>query len=124
MGGNSGKPDMWRFQNLQWRMNNPSFEDPQAYNRNSPVACADKITTPLLLWSGKQDQQVDWHQSIEFYLTLRRLNKKHIMLLYPDEKHSILNQPNQKDLLDRVQQWFGYYLKDELPSSWISEGIK
>ncbi|TRX32989.1 S9 family peptidase [Flavobacterium sp. ZT3R18] len=124
VGGNSGKPDMWRFQNLQWRITKSPFEDPLAYNRNSPVACADKITTPLLLWSGKQDQQVDWHQSIEFYLALRRLNKKHIMLLYPNEKHSILNQPNQKDLLERVQDWFGYYLKDELPVPWINEGIK
>ena len=124
VGGNSGKPDMWRFQNLQWRITKSPFEDPQAYNHNSPVASADKITTPLLLWTGKQDQQVDWHQSFEFYLALRRLNKKNIMLLYPNEKHSILNQTNQKDLFDRVKQWFGYYLKDESPAAWIHEGIQ
>lgn len=124
VGWDTGKPDMWRFQKEQWQMDKTPFEDPLAYNRNSPVASADKIATPLLLWSGKQDQQVDWHQSVEFHLALRRLNKKHIFLLYPNEKHSILNQTNQKDLFDRVQQWFGYYLKDELPASWISEGIK
>jgi dipeptidyl aminopeptidase/acylaminoacyl peptidase len=124
VGWDSGKPDMWRFQKEQWQMSKSPFEDPLAYNHNSPVACADKITTPLLLWTGKQDQHVDWHQSVEFHLALRRLNKKHIFLLYPNEKHSILKQTNQKDLLDRVQQWFGYYLKDEVPDSWISEGVK
>lgn len=124
VGWDTGKPDMWRIQKEQWQMNKNPFEDPLAYNRNSPVASADKIATPLLSWSGKQDQQVDWHQSVEFYLALRRLNKKQIFLFYPNEKHSILNQPNQKDLFDRVQQWFGYYLKDEMPASWISDGIK
>nr|WP_315199902.1 prolyl oligopeptidase family serine peptidase [uncultured Flavobacterium sp.] len=124
VGWDTGKPDMWRFQKELWQMAKSPFKDPQAYNRNSPVASADKITTPLLLWTGKQDQQVDWHQSVEFYLALRRLNKKQIFLLYPNEKHSILNQSNQKDLFDKVQQWFSYYLKDELPATWISEGIK
>lgn len=124
VGWDTGKPDMWRIQKEQWRITKSPFEDPLTYNRNSPVVCADKITTPLLLWTGKQDQQVDWHQSIKFYLALRRLNKKSIMLLYPNEKHSILNQTNQKDLFDRVQQWFGYYLKDELPATWISDGVK
>jgi dipeptidyl aminopeptidase/acylaminoacyl peptidase len=123
VGWDQGKPDMWRFQKEQWQMNKTPFEDPLAYNRNSPVACADSITTPLLIWTGKEDRHVDWHQSVEFYLALRRLNKKQIFLLYPNEKHSILNQTNQRDLFDRVQQWFGYYLKDELPASWISEGI-
>ncbi|SDX74913.1 Dipeptidyl aminopeptidase/acylaminoacyl peptidase [Flavobacterium degerlachei] len=124
VGWDTGKPDMWRFQNLQWQMNKSPFEDPQAFNRNSPVVGADKITTPLLLWAGKEDRHVDWHQSVEFYLALRRLNKKHMMLLYPNERHAIMKQTNQKDLFERVQQWFRYYLKDELPSSWISQGIK
>jgi dipeptidyl aminopeptidase/acylaminoacyl peptidase len=124
VGWDTGKPDMWRIQKEQWQMDKTPFEDPQAYNRNSPVAGADHITTPLLLWTGKEDRHVDWHQSVEFHLALRRLNKKHIFLLYPNEKHVIQKQPNQKDLFDRVQQWFGYYLKDELPAPWISEGIK
>lgn len=124
VGWDTGKPDMWRIQKEQWQMDKTPFEDPQAFNRNSPVVGAHKITTPLLLWTGKEDRHVDWHQSLEFYLALRRLNKKHIFLLYPNEKHVIQNQPNQKDLFDRVQQWFSYYLKDEFPASWISEGVK
>lgn len=124
VGWNTGRPDMWRFESDQWRMGKTPYEDPRAYQRNSPITWADKITTPLLLWTGKADRQVDWHQSIEAYLALRRLGKKNIMLLYPEEGHIILNPANQQDLFKRVQQWFGYYLKDELPPLWISEGIK
>jgi dipeptidyl aminopeptidase/acylaminoacyl peptidase len=124
VGWNTGRPDMWRFEREQWQMGKTPYEDPQAYQRNSPIAWADKINTPVLLWTGKNDRQVDWHQSIEGYLALRRLRKKNIMLLYPEEGHVILNPVNQQDLFKRVQQWFGYYLKDELPPLWISEGIK
>ncbi|PWA10503.1 S9 family peptidase [Flavobacterium laiguense] len=123
VGWNTGRPDMWRFQSEQWKMVNTPFEDPLGYQRNSPITSADNVTTPLLLWTGKEDQQVDWHQSIEYYLALRRLGKKNTMLLYPKEGHSILNPTNQKDLMDRVQQWFGFYLKDELPTAWISKQL-
>ncbi|WP_121330584.1 MULTISPECIES: hypothetical protein [unclassified Flavobacterium] len=53
---NSGKPDMWRFQNEQWRIGKTSFEAPLTYEANLPVAHVQNIKTPLLLWSGKQDQ--------------------------------------------------------------------
>ncbi|MFH6936359.1 prolyl oligopeptidase family serine peptidase [Flavobacterium sp. FlaQc-30] len=120
----SGKPDMWRFQSEQWRMGKTPFEAPLAYEANSPLAHVQKIKTPLLLWTGKQDKQVDPHQTIEFYLALRRLGKKNITLFYPNEGHVLTNSANQKDLAIRMQEWFGYFLKDEPPTPWIKEGLK
>jgi dipeptidyl aminopeptidase/acylaminoacyl peptidase len=61
---------------------------------------------------------------VAFYLALRRLGKKNIMLLYPDEKHVILKPNKQKDLSHRIQEWFDYYLKEQTSTSWINEGIK
>src|SRR5690606_7082521 len=87
VGWDTGRPDMWRFENQQWRMGKSFFEDKQGYDRNSPIVYAKNITTPLLSWTGDQDKQVNWNQSIEFYLALRRLGKKHILLLYPNEGH-------------------------------------
>lgn len=124
VGWDNGRPEMWRFQSEQWKMGKSPYENPQPYHRNSTIVWADKIKTPLLLWTGKKDQQVDWHQSIELYLTMRRLQKENILLLYPQEGHSILNQKNQQDLFEKIQQWFAYYLKDEQPPPWISQGIK
>jgi dipeptidyl aminopeptidase/acylaminoacyl peptidase len=120
----TGKPDMWRFEDHQWRMEKSLFEDRERYKTNSPLTYAQNIRTPLLSWTGQEDRQVDWHQSIEWYLALRRLNKKHILLLYPKEPH-VLNKPeNQRDLSKRMQEWFAYFLKDESPADWISKGIK
>ncbi|MCC9073531.1 prolyl oligopeptidase family serine peptidase [Flavobacterium sp. F-65] len=122
--GRTGRDDIWRFENHQWRMGKSLFEDKEGYDRNSPIVHAKNITTPLLSWTGGKDKQVNWNQSIEFYLALRRLEKKHIMLLYPKEEHTISNSENQKDLSNRVHEWFDYHLKDMQPSSWIKSGLK
>lgn len=121
----SGKPDMWRFQSEQWNMRKSPFESAALYDENSPIKNAESVTTPLLLWSGKEDQQVDVKQSIEFYLALRRLGKKNIMLLYPQEGHTLIDTVNQKDITIRILQWFDYFLKNErsASSSWITEGV-
>ncbi|WP_281309749.1 S9 family peptidase [Flavobacterium flavigenum] len=124
VGWDSGKADLWRMNKEQWRIGKSPFENPIAYQLNSPVFNADKITTPLLLWTGKKDQHVDWHQSVEYYMALRRLGKINVTLFYTDEGHSLLKPSNQKDFSVRVQQWFDYYLKDESPAPWIEEAIR
>ncbi|SHM04881.1 S9 family peptidase [Flavobacterium saccharophilum] len=119
-----GRPDMWRFQSVQWNMNKTPYEALSIYNANSPIIHVDKISTPVLLWSGKQDKTVDIHQSLEYYLALRRLGKKSILLLYPNEEHLILKPLNQSNLTQRILQWFDYYLKDDKSISWINDGTK
>jgi dipeptidyl aminopeptidase/acylaminoacyl peptidase len=81
-------------------------------------------TTPLLSWTGTEDNNVPWTQSSEFYLALRRLEKPNIMLVYPNEGHDIENLDNQKDLSTRIHQWFDYHLKNTSPPAWIKEGLK
>ena len=120
----TGRPTMNYFQKGQLRMMQSPYEIPELYKDNSPLVYADRITTPLLSFTGKEDNHVDWHQSVELYLAMRRLGKKHVMLLYPKEPHSLLNPANQKDLSLRIQQWFGYYLKGQTPAPWITEAIK
>lgn len=124
LGWDTGRPDMWRFENQQWRMGKSFFEDKEGYDRNSPVVHAKNITTPLLAWTGDQDKQVNWNQSIEFYLALRRLGKKHILLLYPNEGHVLSSSKNKKDLSVRFQEWFDNHLKDSIPAEWIREGLE
>lgn len=119
----TGKPDTWRLENQQWHMSNSLFENRSKYFENSPISFAENIQTPLLLWSGRQDTQVNWHQSVEFYLALRRLKKKQIMLLYPDEGHSLMKPDNQMDLVTKIKDWFDYFLKKE-KIKWIDDGVK
>ncbi|RZJ36548.1 MAG: S9 family peptidase [Flavobacterium sp.] len=119
-----GHPEIDRYENQQWRMDKSLFDDRQAYERNSPVHTAEKVTTPLLIWTGQDDPQVHWHQSIAYHLALRRLGKKNIMVVYPKEGHAIAKPDYQRDLTRRIREWFGYYLKGEEPAEWITDGIK
>lgn len=115
---NSGRANMWRFQSTQWRMHKTPFEAPLLYQQSSPIDHVQNVETPLLLWSGEQDEQVDSHQSIEYYLGLRRLGKNCTMLLYPNQGHVISDREKQKDLTDRIHNWFDYYLKTDRHESY------
>lgn len=119
IGGNYHKPDFWRSEYDQLRIGKSLFEDTDSYLRNSPVLQAAKVRTPLLAWTGAEDRHVNYYQSIEFYLALRRLQKKHTMLIYPGEGHALMEEANQKDLTRRTEEWFGYYLKNEPLRSWM-----
>ncbi|TDW52098.1 prolyl oligopeptidase family protein [Flavobacterium sp. 270] len=122
--GRSGNPEMWRFEGEQWNMGGSPHDMPSIYAANSPLPNAVNIQSPVLLWSGKNDQQVDIHQSMEFYLALRRLKKKSIMLLYKDEGHVLIKPDNQKDITVRMIEWFNYFLKDDRSYSWIDKGMQ
>lgn len=114
---------MWRFVSGGWRLGQKTpFTNRTDFDRNSPLEFIEKLQIPLLMWTGKEDSQVDSYQSMSYYLALRRLGKKSIFLQYPKEGHTLLNPTNQKDLTQRVLQWFGHYLKDEKTNDWINNG--
>jgi dipeptidyl aminopeptidase/acylaminoacyl peptidase len=115
---NNNKPEAWRYENQQYRMRKSFFDDPQMYYANSPLTHAANITTPLLLWAGAKDVNVQPRQSTTFYLALRRLRKKAIMLVYPNDSHILSEKDNQIDLTTRTEEWFGHFLKDEPKPSW------
>lgn len=115
----SGKPEMWRFESQQWRMGKQLFDDRKSYDTNSPSNYVENVSTPVLLWCGEADKQINPDQSIAMYLALRRLNKECILLMYPKESHSIILNSNQRDLYSKIKAWLAYHLKDELPAEWI-----
>jgi len=113
--------DGWRYENQQYRMGFPFFENREAYYRNSPLFNAGSITTPLLTWAGKQDTNVQSKQAVTFYAALRRLQKEHVMLLYPNEGHVLKSLKNQEDLTHKIQEWLGFFLKGEARAEWMEE---
>ena len=116
------KPEIRRVENQQFRMGVSFYEDKNSYYRNSPVHNAENIHTPLLIWTGKDDNNVKPEQSTAFHIALSRLKKEHIMLQYPGEAHTLRSINNQKDLNEKILEWFGYYLKGEKPADWIAKG--
>lgn len=114
------RPQSWRFEKQQWRMGDTYFNNPNAYNKNSPILNAPKINTPILSWAGKLDGNVNWQQSLEFFLALRKLDKDNIMLLYENEGHYLNSRKNQLDLTHKMEDWFNFYLKDAPPAQWMT----
>ncbi|MCB0473582.1 MAG: S9 family peptidase, partial [Flavobacteriaceae bacterium] len=105
-------PTIWRLESYQWRMWNSYYEKPVDYRRNSAVEYAGDINAPVLIWAGINDSNIDYRQSVELYLAMRRLKKHAVMLLYPMEDHVLLNPSNQLDLNNRIHKWFDCYLKN------------
>lgn len=120
---NYAKPNFWHYEYNQLRMGGSLFDNFLGYVSNSPVYHADKVITPLLSWTGENDKQVYYYQSIEFYLAMRRLGKKHIMLIYPGQGHALSDEMAQGDLTEKIEEWFGYYLKSDTLPKWTKADL-
>jgi dipeptidyl aminopeptidase/acylaminoacyl peptidase len=120
---NNGVPDSKIFETSQGRFDGPWYERMEEHMRNSPMFNASKINTPLLVTFGDKDGAVDWHQGIEMYSTMRRLQKPMIMLVYADENHNFTKKDDQIDYQKRQKAFFDYYLLGKPAETWITEGV-
>ncbi|WP_131667098.1 alpha/beta hydrolase family protein [Chryseobacterium taiwanense] len=112
-------PDYARIESQQNRMIKSLFENYQGYLDNSPIYHLKKLSKPILLWAGKDDDNIHIDQSRSFFIGMKRLGKKGILLEYANEKHNLRSQENQLDLNVKAWQWMDFYLKSNKPSEWI-----
>jgi dipeptidyl aminopeptidase/acylaminoacyl peptidase len=103
-----------KHQSLPWR-------DSQNWLDYSPIMHVDKVTTPLLLMHNMNDGAVPWEQSVEFFIALRRENKKVWMLQYDGGGHTVWGR-DAIDYTKRITQFFNHYLKGYSPPRWMTEG--
>jgi dipeptidyl aminopeptidase/acylaminoacyl peptidase len=120
--GGSGESLQAFFESTQYyKTNTTLWGKPEVYIKNSPVFYIDKVTTPFLMMATSFDGAVPFHQALELFNGLRRMGKKVWMLEYNDCEHGVWgNSAYDFDL--RMQQFFNYYLKEELPARWMTEG--
>lgn len=123
IGWNNGRAEIFRYEHDHWRMTKSLFDSMDTYLQNSPITHAKKITVPLLIWSGEQDRQVHYFQSIAFYNALRRLGKKEVLLLYPENRHRLTTSKSQIDFNSRIEEWLGTFLKNEPAPDWIKKAL-
>ncbi len=121
---NTGSPNQNIFEISQGRLREPWWVIMDDYMRNSPMFQAHNITTPLLVAFGNVDGAVDWHQGIEMYTTMRRMEKPYIMLVYDAENHSLSKKENQIDYTKKVNEFFNHNLLGTEPEEWITRGKK
>ena len=120
---NSGSANQPIFESSQGRFTGGYWENIDAYTRNSPVYFAQRVNTPLILLHNDKDGAVDWNQGIEYFNTLRRLEKPVVMLQYKGENHGLRKPENQKDYAIRMREFFDHYLKGQPAPKWWTEGV-
>jgi dipeptidyl aminopeptidase/acylaminoacyl peptidase len=106
-------------ESYQCRIGGTPWSKLNLYLKNSPFFQANKVTTPLLLMVGKNDNSVPPQQGIEYFLALRRLQKKAWLLEYENGGH----QGGGIDYTIRLGQFFDHYLKDSIAPKWMTDGI-
>lgn len=104
---------MWRMENQQLRFGDSYYNIKDKYFRNSPLAQVEGVHTPLLIWTGKADTNVNWNNSINLFMALKRLGKKSKLLLYEREAHNIIETKHQYHLANTIYDWMENYVKKE-----------
>jgi dipeptidyl aminopeptidase/acylaminoacyl peptidase len=120
---NTGSANQPIFESSQGRFTGGYWEEPEAYLRNSPVFHAKNVKTPLLLLHNDKDGAVDWNQGIEYFNTLRRLQKPVVLLQYKGENHGLAKPANRKDYTVRMREFFDHHLLGKPAPGWLAEGV-
>jgi dipeptidyl aminopeptidase/acylaminoacyl peptidase len=120
---NSGGTNGAIFESSQGRFTTGPWANWEAYTRNSPVYHAAKVKTPLIILHNDQDGAVDFTQGVEYFNTLRRLDKPVILLEYPGENHGLARPANQQDYTERMKEFFDHYLKGTKSPDWLEYGV-
>ena len=119
----SGMSRMFQYEKTQSRIGGTLWEDFDKYVENSPIFSVPEINTPLFIMHNDADGAVPWYQGIEFYMSLRRLQKPSWMVVYNDEAHNLRQRKNRKDLSVRMGQFFDHYLKGAPMPEWMAYGL-
>ena len=117
---NFKRPFYWQYEDGQYEMPGTFTENKALYADNSPIYHAEKVTGPILLWTGMEDYNIFWEQTMEFYLGLRRNHKHVTALFYPKDGHSFSKIQNKIDLYSRIYEWLDYHLKNR-KEEWIEK---
>lgn len=120
---NTGSANQPIFESSQGRFSAGYWDLQDAYIRNSPVYFARNVTTPLVILHNDKDGAVDFTQGVEYYNTLRRLQKPVVMLQYKGENHGLVKPENRKDYAVRMREFFDHYLMGKPAPDWWAEGV-
>jgi dipeptidyl aminopeptidase/acylaminoacyl peptidase len=120
---NTGGTNQPIFESSQGRFKGGYWDNWDAYYRNSPVFFAKNVKTPLMILHNDKDGAVDFTQGIEYFNTLRRLDKPVVMLQYKGENHGLAKPANQRDYARRMREFFDHHLMGKPAPAWLKEGV-
>lgn len=88
----------------------PLPETADRWIERSALAHVSNVKAPVLLFHGKQDKAVPYHQSVEFAEAVRQKGGSAELVLYEDEGHGFRQESNRKDQLERMEAFLEKYV--------------
>lgn len=88
-----------------------SWDDPDAYRRQSPLLNVKGVTTPTLIQHGDQDVRVPLGQGREFHNALKRQGVPVEMVIYPRQGHGLAEPRLIMDARRRTIEWFERWIR-------------
>jgi dipeptidyl aminopeptidase/acylaminoacyl peptidase len=87
---------------LDGKLTNKSLE---FYRSRSAITYADRVTTPLLMLHGANDERVPIGQPMEYFRHLKDRGKTVELVFYPREGHGLREYYHQVDRMKREYEW-------------------
>jgi dipeptidyl aminopeptidase/acylaminoacyl peptidase len=87
------------------------WENYDLWHKISAFFQVAKVKTPTLFVCGQSDWNVPLINSEQMYQALRRLGVDTMLIIYPDQPHSIYTPSYNKDRFERYLAWYGHYLQ-------------
>ena len=87
------------------------WENPEAYQKFSPLYFADKVKTPTLIMSGDNDWRTPFSEAEQWFGALRLNNVDAVLARVPGESHgsSGWRPSHQIEKVESVKAWFNRY---------------
>ncbi len=87
------------------------WEDWELYEERSAYRYVDRVTTPLLIQVGENDERVPAEQSIQFFEAIRGIGRVPTeLVIYPGQPHGVRSPRLQRDLMTRNVEWLRRWL--------------
>jgi acylaminoacyl-peptidase len=94
------------FEQLPW-------EDPETYQRYSPLSLVGKVKTPTMLLTGEADYRTPISESEQYYTALKLARVESALVRIPGASHGIANRPsNLVAKVAAILSWFQRYRSD------------
>jgi dipeptidyl aminopeptidase/acylaminoacyl peptidase len=86
------------------------WENPEAYQRSSPIHFSDRLQNHLLILHGIADDNVLFQEAVQLSEKLIHEGKQFEEAFYPEENHAYVRDESLKDAFGRTAEFFTRYL--------------
>jgi len=107
------------FEQLPW-------EDPETYQRYSPLSLVGKVKTPTMLLTGEADYRTPISESEQYYTALKLARVESALVRIPGASHGIASRPsNLVAKVAAILSWFQRYRTDaDAAASSVAAGVQ